>query len=57
MTHRQIAILKWTVDMAEDWRGSMVGNPDPEPLEIFDAQIAEAKAALRQLRKEKKVKG
>lgn len=43
-------ILKWAVDNAEDWRGSMTGNPDPGPLREFDENIKIAKGALKKLK-------
>lgn len=50
LTATDIRALAWAIDNAEDWRGSMTGNPDPEPLREFDAAIAKAKAALRKVR-------
>lgn len=47
ITLRQKQILAWAIDEAETWRGTMVGNPDPEPLAEFDAMIEEAREALR----------
>lgn len=44
--------LLWrAVSEAEAWRGSMTGNPDPGPLEEFDAFIAKAKQALKKVRR------
>lgn len=50
MKPSHIKALAWAVDEAEGWRGSLTGNPDPVPLAEFDAKIAQAKAALRELR-------
>ena len=54
MTPAQIRYLAFAVEMAADWRGSYVGNPDPGPLELFDKQIKEMRAALAQLRHERR---
>ncbi len=54
MKPRHIKALRRAVDEAEVWRGSMTGNPDPEPLEEFDAFIAEAREALGQAGREAK---
>lgn len=43
--------LAWAVRRAEEWRGSLVGNPDPAPLAAFDAQTKRARNALRLIRK------
>lgn len=43
---RHVKALGWAVAQAEDWRGSLVGNPDPGPLEEFDRFIAQAKEAM-----------
>jgi len=48
---RHIEALAWAVREAEGWRGSMTGNPDPVPLAEFDAKVASAKEALREIRK------
>lgn len=50
LTRKQIQALKWAVEQAESWRGSMTGNPDPEPLEAFDKQVADAKGALKAIK-------
>lgn len=52
MKRRHIAALAWAVREAEGWRGSLVGNPDPGPLMEFDANIAAAKEALKDLRRD-----
>ena len=49
-----IYALKWANENAEDWRGSLVGNPDPEPLEYFDLMVCAAKKALRKVKKAKR---
>lgn len=38
--------LRWALDQAENWRGSMTGNPDPRPLEEFDKRVRKCKEAL-----------
>ena len=43
--------LKRAIEEAEGWRGSMIGNPDPEQLEEFDEFIATARKALKAVRK------
>jgi hypothetical protein len=48
LTRRQYKFLKWAVHRAEEWRGAEIGNPDPKPLRDFDANIKEAKLALKQ---------
>lgn len=40
------------IDSAEGWRGTLVGNPDPVPLELFDAEIARMRAALAAVRRQ-----
>ncbi|MNQ65307.1 hypothetical protein D3C85_797600 [compost metagenome] len=47
---RHVKALRDAVNLAEGWRGSMVGNPDPEPLEAFDRAIRRAKQALKIVR-------
>ena len=49
LTLHDIRLLKWCVNEAETWRGTMVGNPDPAPLAAFDARIATARAAIRKV--------
>jgi len=48
---KQRRALRWAVDRAAEWRGSLVGDPNPQPLAEFDAHVAEARAALRELTK------
>lgn len=43
--------LAWAVGWARDWRGSLVGNPDPKPLAAFDTMVNRARAALKMIRK------
>lgn len=50
ITGYQIKLLDKAVQMAGDWRGSIVGNPDPEPLAEFDAFISECRRAVAQVR-------
>ncbi|WP_281686406.1 hypothetical protein [Pseudomonas citronellolis] len=47
---RHVRALARAVEEAEAWRGSMVGNPNPGPLEAFDKFIKEAKQAMRIVR-------
>lgn len=50
LTNTQVDALTWAVREAEGWRGSLIGNPDPQPLQIFDAKVVKAKQALRDLK-------
>lgn len=50
LSRAEIRLLADAVTEANNWRGSMVGNPDPEPLARFDAQIAKMRAAIRKLK-------
>lgn len=50
LSRAEIRLLADAVAEANGWRGTLVGNPDPEPLERFDAQIAKMKAAIRKLK-------
>jgi hypothetical protein len=45
-----IKLLKEAIDEAAGWRGTLVGNPDPQPLEEFDSRIAAMRAALEAVR-------
>lgn len=47
---KHLRALARAVSMAEDWRGAIVGNPDPGPLAKFDKDMAEAREALREVR-------
>lgn len=47
---RHVKALAWAVREAEAWRGNLVGNPDPRPLAAFDAQVKQAKEALKIVR-------
>lgn len=51
VAYSDIQNLKWAIDQAECWRGSMVGNPDPRPLNKFDEDIKRARRTLMKLRK------
>ena len=51
LTRADVAALAQAVEMAKDWRGAQIGNPDPEPLREFDARISEMRAALAKVRK------
>lgn len=51
VSQRHLSALKRAIDEAEGWRGSMIGNPDPEPLEEFDGFIATARKALKSVRR------
>lgn len=52
---QQIACLRRAIEQAELWRGSMVGNPDPEPIEEFDQFIVDARKALKVADTQRKV--
>jgi hypothetical protein len=56
LTPVHIKALQMAVHEAEAWRGTLIGNPDPTPLQQFDAYIAIAKQALRIVVKNYKVK-
>lgn len=45
LTQKQLRVLKYAINDAEAWRGQLVGCPDPEPLQKFDARVAEMRAA------------
>lgn len=49
LTRREYRFLKWAVDRAEEWRGELVGNPNPEPLKNFDAVVGETRKILKKL--------
>lgn len=51
VSQKYLSALKRAIEEAEGWRGSMIGNPDPEPLEEFDEFIATARKALKAVRK------
>lgn len=54
LSKKQIALFAKAIDNWEVWRGTLVGDLDPEPLQKFDAQINRAKRALEQLRAQQK---
>ena len=43
LSGHQQALLDLAIREAEGWRGTMVGNPDPEPLAEFDETIRQMK--------------
>lgn len=43
--------LAWAVGRAAEWRGLLVGNPDPKPLQEFDYTVRLARRALALIRK------
>lgn len=45
-----IKSLAEALDEAEGWRGTLIGNPDPEPLKEFDANIRRMRDALKAVR-------
>lgn len=49
LTERHRRALRWAVGMAEQWRGSLTGDPDPNPLFVFDKEVALANEALKRL--------
>jgi hypothetical protein len=55
LSGRQVAMLSAAVSEAEEWRGAIVGNPDPEPLAEFDENIRQMKAALLIVAEQQKV--
>lgn len=42
-----ISALKRAVEASAAWRGSLVGDPNPAPLEAFDAEIKLQRQAVR----------
>ena len=50
LTTDDLKNLGWAIARAEEWEGSMVGNPDTAPLERFQKRIKRAKYALKKLR-------
>lgn len=44
--------LGWAYLHAKDWRGSLTGNPNPQPLESFDYGLYRCRKALRILSNE-----
>ena len=44
---RQEKLLALAIEEAAGWEETMIGNPDPEPLEEFRATVAQMKKALR----------
>lgn len=51
VSQKHLSALNRAIDEAEGWRGSMIGNPDPEQLDEFDEFIATARKALKSVRK------
>lgn len=47
LTNAGLTLLAEAVSQCEAWRGAMVGNPDPQPLADFDAEVAAIKEALQ----------
>jgi hypothetical protein len=39
--------LKWTLPLAKDWRGSIIGHPNMKVVADFDKHIKQAKQALK----------
>jgi hypothetical protein len=46
LTQAGVKLLEEAINSAETWRGSMIGNPDPEPLASFDEEIAAMRKAI-----------
>jgi hypothetical protein len=55
LTKTQEKLLKEAIDSAEAWEGSLIGNPDPEPLDDFRFQIAAMRGALVIVKEQQKV--
>jgi hypothetical protein len=51
VSQKHLNALKRAIDEAEGWRGQLIGNPDPGPLEEYDGFIAEARVALKSVRR------
>lgn len=45
-TEERRKIAKWLISVAKAFRGCLVGNPDPEPLQDYDFKIREARRLL-----------
>lgn len=45
-----IRALARAVSAFESWRGSLVGDPDPGPLETFDKDLSKMQQALRRVK-------
>jgi hypothetical protein len=50
LRHKHVKALQRAVAEAACWRGNLIGNPDPYPLEEFDKHIATAREALKIVR-------
>jgi len=50
LTRREYNMLRWAVNAAGDWRGSLTGNPDTTELIQFDLQMKECKKILLKLK-------
>lgn len=46
LSRADVQWLHAAVEAAEDWRGSLVGNPDPMPLRDFDRRTKRIRIAL-----------
>lgn len=47
LTVQQVRLLKEAVDMAETWRGGMLGAASPADIDAFDRKIARMRKALQ----------
>jgi len=54
MRYKHYMALRWAVTMAQDWRGSIVGNPDTTQLDAFDKQIKRCREALKEIPRDPK---
>lgn len=50
LTYNDYRWLKRAVDMAEQWRGELIGNPDPKPLIDFDQRIQKMRDVLAKIK-------
>jgi hypothetical protein len=48
MTNAQYGALRWAIEKAEAWKGSLTGHPDPKVLDKFEANIKLAKEGLKE---------
>jgi len=45
-----ISVLRWFIKYTTDWRGSLIGNPNPKPLKDFDKKLRKAKRLLKRFK-------
>lgn len=50
LSRHELTVLVRMIIALEEWRGALVGNPDPAPLAEFDRNLADAKTLVKKLR-------